>query len=245
MPTKPQQQLTPDDQCKQDLTLAYHFFAELGMDDLTYTHLSARPHPGANYYYIYPFGQLFEEVSENTLLKVSLDGELLEGSEYQYNKTGYTIHGSLYKARPDIQAIYHLHTIDGVAVSALKEGLLPISQFAFHFYNRISYHNYDSLTLNGDQGAQMAKDLGPHNKAMILRNHGTLTAGSTIQEAFFYMYYLEKACRAQCKILSMTNTPLMPPADVCEKTAQDMRNFEPDLGQRDWQALKRKKNMFK
>jgi ribulose-5-phosphate 4-epimerase/fuculose-1-phosphate aldolase len=222
-----------------NLAAAYRILADLKMDDLTYTHLSARL-PGAEAYFIYPFGLLFEEVTASSLLKVSLEGDILEGEEIQYNTTGYVIHGNIYKKRPDINSIFHLHTTAGVAVSSLECGLLPLSQFAFHFYNRHAYHAYDSLTLeNNRQGENLVKDLG-NKKAMILRNHGTLTCGETIQEAFLYMHFLEKACQVQCAALSCGQKVILPPPEVCEKAAQDVRAFEPAFGTRDWNALLRK-----
>jgi ribulose-5-phosphate 4-epimerase/fuculose-1-phosphate aldolase len=228
-----------DEEIKLQLANAYRLLAHLGMDDLTYTHLSARP-PGKDYYFIYPFGCLFSEVTPELLLTVSLEGKVLKGSEYQYNKTGYVIHSAIYRARKDVSAVFHLHTIAGVAVSAMAAGLLPISQFSFHFYNRLSYHEYNSLALDADaHGNKMAEDLG-NNFAMILRNHGTLTCGTTIQQAFFNIYYLEEACKVQCKVLGSGQPLHLPSAEICEKAAKDMRAFEPDLGQRDWLALCRK-----
>lgn len=223
---------------RQNLALAYQILAYLKMDDLTYTHLSARV-PGETQFYIYPFGHLFSEVTADNLLTVDLEGKVLEGTESQYNQTGYVIHSNIYRARSDINAIFHLHTPMGVAVSAMKCGLLPISQFSFHFYNRLAYHAYDALALDNDRhGMQLVKDLGMH-KAMLLQNHGTLTCGATLHEAFFYVYYLEQACRVQCTALSSGQDLISPPFEVCEQAAQDMRAFEPDLGYRDWQALKR------
>src|SRR4051794_4863165 len=108
-----------DDKIKEDLAYAYRILGHLGMDDHTYTHLSARP-KGADYYYIYPFGYRFDEVTSSCLLKVSLNGEILEGKEKQYNKTGYVIHGSIYRNRSELNAIFHLHTIASLAVSAMK-----------------------------------------------------------------------------------------------------------------------------
>lgn len=225
-------------QVKKDLASAYQIFAHLGWDDLTYTHLSARV-PGEDTYYIYPFGLLFEEVTPGNLLRVTLEGQVLEGEEYQYNQTGYTIHSGIYKNRTDINAIFHLHTPAGIAVSVLKEGLLPISQFSLHFFNRHSYHAYDSLALGAEQGQRLQADLG-FNKVMFLRNHGTLTAGSTIQEAFFYAYYLEKACQTQVMACGMGKEVILPDAQTAERAAREMRGFEADLGRRDWLALLRK-----
>lgn len=226
-------------QLRQNLAALYRICGHLGLDDLTYTHMSARL-PGEDCYYIYPFGLLFEEVKASDLLKVDLDGTILEGSEYQYNKTGYIMHGGVYQARPDVNAIIHLHTTASVAVSIMECGLLPISQHSLHFYNRMAYHRYDSLALDGTQhGSQLSRDLGQH-KAMMLQNHGLLTCGATIEEAFLYMHFLEQACRIQCTAMA-AGTPLVtPPAEVCEQAALDMRAFEPDFGARDWQALIRK-----
>ena len=167
---------------RHDLACAYFLLAKLKMDDQTYTHLSARV-PGEQAYLIHPLGLLFEEVTPNNLLKVSFSGEVLAGVEEHYNQTGYVIHSAIYAQRPDINAVFHLHTTAGVAVSAMAFGLLPISQFSYHFYNRLAYHDYDSLSLDHiSQGVKLAKDLGSH-KAMILRNHGTLACGSGVHEA--------------------------------------------------------------
>jgi ribulose-5-phosphate 4-epimerase/fuculose-1-phosphate aldolase len=228
-----------ENEIKANLAVTYRLLAALKMDDLTYTHLSARI-PNSQLFYIHPLGQLFSEVTAESLLSVDLEGKVIHGSEPQYNKTGYVIHSAIYRARPDINAIFHLHTTHGVAVSAMEGGLLPISQFSFHFYNRLAYHHYDSLALDAaKQGQQLALDLGTH-KAMILHNHGTLTCGVTIHEAFFYAYYLEQACKVQCAAMASGRPLIYPAADVCERAAQDMRHFEQDLGYRDWQALKRK-----
>lgn len=223
---------------KRDLAAAYRLLAHFKMDDLTYTHLSARLSE-ANVFFIYPFGSLFEEVTVSSLMKVDFNGNILEGQEEQYNQTGYVIHSSIYKKRKDINAIFHLHTTAGVAVSTMMCGLLPLSQFSFHFYKRLSYHTYNSLALDHDQhGKNLQEDLG-NNKAMILNNHGTLACGTSIQEAFFYAYYLEQACKVQCAAMQSGQQLIMPPAPVCEQAAKDMRDFEPDLGQRDWKALLR------
>jgi ribulose-5-phosphate 4-epimerase/fuculose-1-phosphate aldolase len=182
---------------------------------------------------------LFEEVTPASLIEVSFDGDVLYKQDQSFNHTGYVIHGSIYKARPDLNASFHLHTVDGVAVSAMEEGLLPISQFALHFYNRISYHEYGSLALHfHGQGGQVAGDLGPY-KAMMLRNHGTLTCGATIQEAMLYAYFLEKACQVQVKCLSSGQSLVIPAPDICEKAAEDLRAFEPEFGFRDWKAWER------
>lgn len=223
-----------NEEVKSNLAAAYQILAILSLDDHTYTHLSARP-KGADFFYIYPFGLRFEEVTKDILLKVSLNGKILEGEEYQYNETGYITHGSIYRARPDILSIFHLHTPALVAISALQEGLLPISQWALHFYNRISYHPYDSLALNHQHGKNLIKDLGD-NYVILMRNHGAITCGRTIHEAMFYTYHLEQASKTQIMALSTGKNLIFPEVEICEKAARDLLSFEEDLGRRDWEA---------
>ncbi len=220
---------------KKNLSAAYQILAKLNMADHTYAHLSSRPE-GADYYYIHPFGLRFEEVRYNNLLKVSLKGEILEGSQFQYNATGYVIHGSIYKARSDINSIIHLHTVPTVAVSCMKDGLMPISQWALHFYNQVSYHDYNSLALDSDsQGKDLVMDLAD-KKVIFLRNHGIITTGKTMHEAFFYSYHLELACKTQIAALSTGAQIVKPSSEICSKANKDLLSFEQDLGLRDWQA---------
>jgi ribulose-5-phosphate 4-epimerase/fuculose-1-phosphate aldolase len=224
-----------DNKIKEDLAYAYRILAHLGMDDHTYTHLSARP-KDADYYYIYPFGYRFDEVTSSCLLKVSLNGEVLEGKEKQYNKTGYIIHGSIYRKSPELNAIFHLHTIASIAVSAMKSGLLPISQWALHFYERVSYHDYNALALdNSKHGDSMVRDLGS-NKVMFFRNHGFVACGGTVQEALFYCYHLELACKTQVAALSCNSELVIPSPEICRQACMDMLSFEKNLGERDWEA---------
>jgi ribulose-5-phosphate 4-epimerase/fuculose-1-phosphate aldolase len=224
-----------DSKIKADLANAYKIIAKLGMDDHTYTHLSARP-KGANYYYIYPFGLRFDEVTPSCLLKVSLTGNVLEGREKQYNKTGYVIHGSIYRSRPELNSIFHLHTVATVAVSAMKNGLLPISQWALHFYENVTYHDYNALALDDTrQGDPLARDLAD-KKVMFLRNHGFISCGTTVQEALFYCYHLELACKTQIAALSCNAELIIPSHDICKQTCKDVLSFEKNLGERDWEA---------
>ncbi|MFN7038849.1 MAG: class II aldolase/adducin family protein [Alphaproteobacteria bacterium] len=223
-----------NEEIKLELSQAYRILASLGLDDHTYTHLSSRSSEGDSYY-IYPFGLRFAEVEPNILMKISLNGEILEGEEYQYNKTGYIIHGEIYKERSDVNSIFHVHATSIVAVSACEAGLMPISQWALHFYNQISYHNYDSLALDNDQGSNIVKDLG-ENFTLLLKNHGAITSGRTIEEAMFYSYHLYQACKTQCLALSMNQKLILPSDEICTKAANDLLSFEQNLGERDWKA---------
>jgi ribulose-5-phosphate 4-epimerase/fuculose-1-phosphate aldolase len=160
----------------------------------------------------------------------------MEGKERHMNQTGYVIHGALYQARPDIQAIFHIHSPAIVAVSCLKEGLMPISQWALHFYGNVAYHDYDSLALDiTTQGHQLAEDLAD-KYVILMRHHGSITCGRTIQEALFYTYHLEKACQTQCLTLSMNRKISTLTPKTCEKAVHDLLSFEEDLGARDWAA---------
>lgn len=224
-----------DLEIKKNLAFAYQIIAKLGLDDHTYTHLSARP-AGADYYYIYPFGLRFGEVETDNLLKVSLTGEILQGEEYQYNQTGYVIHGNIYQARPDLNSIFHLHTVATVAVSTMREGLLPISQWALHFYQQIAYHDYNSLSLDYQlHGKALINDLAD-KKLIFLRNHGYIACGATIWETMFYCHHLEYACKTQIAALSSNQDLIIPSAEICRQAHQDLINFEQDLGRRDWEA---------
>ncbi len=219
---------------KQELAAAYQIFAKLGMDDAVYTHLSARSGPNAESYFIYPFGLFFEEVTVDNLMEVDFNGKILSNHDTKYNKTGYLIHSAIYKQRADINAIFHLHTENGVAISSTKSGLLPLNQFSFLFQNQIGYVDYDSLILDANQTSKSLWQF----KNTFLRNHGTISMGCTIQEAFFYAYYLEKACSVQCKIGSQE--AIFPPSEICEKARQDMHSFEKNLGKTTWDGMVRK-----
>ena len=205
-----------EDELRQNLSLCYRILANLQLDDMTYTHLSARlPHSEA--FFIYPFGLLFSEVTPQCLLKIKLDGTVLEGIAHTYNPTGYVIHSSIYRHRPDINAIFHLHT------------------------ERLSYHDYHALALTAEHESKLVHDL-KDNFTLFLKNHGTLTAGRTLHEALFYTHHLEKACRTQCLALA-SQTPLtIPPPAVCLQTVNELLNFEADLGKRDWDAHVRRMN---
>ena len=223
------------DSRKTDLADAYRILAHLGLDDHTYTHLSIRAED-PNHFHIYPFGQRFEEATAESLLTVSQSGEVMEGEERHMNRTGYVIHGSIYQARPDIQAIIHIHTPAIVAVSSLKKGLMPLSQWALHFYGKVAYHSYDSLALDQEtQGSRLVQDLGDKD-ILLLRHHGSITCGRTIKEALFFTYHLEKACQTQCLTLAMNEETIPISPATCERAVHDLLSFEKDLGARDWAA---------
>ncbi|MES2252094.1 MAG: class II aldolase/adducin family protein [Pseudomonadota bacterium] len=219
---------------RHKLAVAYRLCALKGWDNWTYTHISARL-PDQQAFLINQFNTLYKDVTPQSLacVDMTLSPEIYFDT---LNPTGVYIHSAIYKARPDINAIFHLHTPHGVAVSTMECGLLPISQFALHFYNRISTHAYDSLVLDEKmQTEQLARDLGVNN-TMLLQNHGTITTGTTIEEAFFFTHHLEEACRVQCLTLSCNTPYIQPCAALCQKACDDLLGFEKNRGERDWMA---------
>ena len=202
-----------------NLAACYRLATHFRMTDLIYTHISARV-PGAEHHFlINAFGQLWDEISASTLVKVTLDGEIVEDpAGLGFNRAGYVIHSAVHRARPDVQCVMHTHTAAGVAVSAQEHGLLPVSQHAMRFYNRIAYHDYEGLALDLDEQARLTRDLG-ERKAMILRNHGLLVCGSSVYETFDYMYYLERACQTQINALAGGAKLRIPPPEIAEKAA--------------------------
>jgi ribulose-5-phosphate 4-epimerase/fuculose-1-phosphate aldolase len=228
-----------DQSIRVDLACAFRLFAMLGSDDLSYTHISARSSGSKEEYFINPFGVLFEEIRSLDLLRVHLNGDVLEKSKKHHNPTGHVIHRAIYGARPDVNCIIHLHTPAGIAVSIMKDGLLPLTQFSLLFYEKTGYHAYEGLAIKEQEGKKIAKDLAQNN-VLFLRSHGTLVVGKTIHEAVFYMHYLEKACQTQVKLLSMGKETVALSHKKCQKARDQMLNFENDLGRRDWDALVRK-----
>ncbi|MEY3197492.1 MAG: hypothetical protein RLZZ59_863 [Pseudomonadota bacterium] len=222
---------------RQDLALAHRIIAHLKLDDHTYTHISMRP-AGASYFYIAPFGLIFNEVMPGDLIQIPLDKSAARDIEENYNLTGYMTHSSLYNSKPEINAAIHLHTPEIVAVSSIKDGLMPLSQWALHFYEKVSYANYDSLILDTHNGNKIAASMGD-NKTLLMRNHGSLTIGKDIQEAMFYTYHLQKACEAQILTLSMGKDFYSPEEKICKKAVKDLLSFEENLGHRDWKAWRR------
>jgi len=179
-----------------DLAAAYRAVALYGWDDLVFTHISARvPGPG-HHFLINPYGMMFEEITASSLVKVDLEGRKVMESPFDINPAGFTIHGAVHEARPDAKCVMHLHTIEGVAVSCRKEGLLAISQQSLFPLSNLSYHDYEGVALNPGEKARLVRDLGANNN-LILRNHGLLTCGENVAEAFLSMYILQKACEVQ------------------------------------------------
>ena len=183
-------------QVRVDLAAAYRLVAHYGWDDLIFTHLSARVPGPEHHFLINPYGMMFEEITASSLVKINLLGEIVAPTPYFVNPAGFTIHSAVHAAREDALCVIHLHTLHGIAVSAQREGLLPVSQQSLFALASLGYHDYEGLALNEDEKPRLVADLG--NKTnLILRNHGLLTVGNTPAEAFLSMYILESACRIQ------------------------------------------------
>ncbi len=183
-------------QSRIDLAACYNIVAHYGWDDLVFTHISARIPGPEHHFLINPYGMMFDEISAASLVKVDIDGNKVSESGYDINPAGFTIHSAIHAAREDAQCVLHLHTNEGVAVSAQKSGLLPLSQQSLFPLTNLSYHNYEGVALRADEKPRLVVDLGANN-FMILRNHGLLTCAESIADAFLYMYVLQRACEIQ------------------------------------------------
>ena len=224
-------------QVRKDLAAAYRLVAHFGWDDLVFTHLSARVPGPEHHFLINPYGLLFHEITASSLVKVDQDGNIVQsGGVHRVNPAGFTIHSAVHMGRPDAGAVIHLHAPDGVAVSAHREGLLPLSQTAMLCLDHLSYHEFEGVALNLDERERLIRDLGS-SSMMLLRNHGTLTLGRNVAEAFTYMYFLMQACEIQVRAQACGPVHL-PPAAAIETTRQQSQ----DLGRAaklTWPALLR------
>ena len=217
-------------QIRCDLAALYRLVAHHRWTDFIYTHLSARLPGPEHHFLINKYGVNFHEMRASDLVKIDLHGKVVEDgdiSSRRVNAAGFTIHSAIHMARPDLMCVVHTHTGAGIAVSAQKLGLLPISQHALKFYGRLAYHGYEGIALDLNERERLVADLGQH-KAMILRNHGLRVGGRSIAEAFHMIYMLERACAAQIAALSGGAEIVYPPEEVRLHTAEQFRNGETD-----------------
>ncbi len=184
-----------------DLAALYRAVAMHGWDDMIFTHISARVPGPEHHFLINPYGLFFEEMTASAMVKIDLEGQIVQETTSFINPAGFTIHSAVHAAREDAHYVMHLHTDQGVAVSAQKEGLLPLSQHALLVLPNLAYHDYEGIALNLDERQRIVADLGTKN-LMLLRNHGTLSAGSTAGECWLGMFFLERACKQQTMALS-------------------------------------------
>ena len=192
-----QTHVSPEEwQARVDLAACYRLVAHYGWDDLIYTHISERVPGPETHFLINPYGMMFDEITASSLVKIDLRGNKVADSAYNVNPAGFTIHSAVHEGRHDAHCVLHLHTTAGTAVSAQKEGLLAISQQSLFPLSALSYHDYEGVALNADEKPRIVADLGENN-FLILRNHGLLTCGDTVAQAFLNMYILQRACEVQ------------------------------------------------
>jgi ribulose-5-phosphate 4-epimerase/fuculose-1-phosphate aldolase len=224
---------------RRELAAAYRLVALFGWDDHIATHLSMRLPDGT--FLLNPFGLMFDEITASSLMRLDMAGNLVEPCDLPLNPAGFNIHAGLLAARPDVGSVMHLHTRDGVAVSALKEGLPPLSQNALNVWHDVAYHDFEGIATAEDERARLAADIGDKH-LMILRNHGTLTVGRSIGAAFARLYMLEWACTAQVRTLSMGRELKLPTQEVRDKQGAIMGSSWIDAfaDERFWPAMLRK-----
>src|SRR6266705_6327724 len=202
-------------QARVDLAACYRLVDKYGMTDLIYNHITARIPGSPDHLLINLYGLLYREVTASSLVKIDVEGDIIwkPDTDYGINKSGYVIHGAIHKARPEVQCVLHTHTRAGMAVAAMKCGLLPLSQTSIRFVGHIGYHDYEGPAVDLDERERIVQDLGPHD-ALIMRNHGLLTCGATIQQAFNTMYQLELSCRSQVDAMAARTELSVPGENV-------------------------------
>lgn len=230
-------------QTRVKLAACYRLVERYGMSDMIYTHISARV-PGEHHrFLINAYGLLYREITASSLIKIDLDGTIVHRPEaalgYDVNQAGFVIHSAIHDARPDAQCVLHTHTRAGMTVSTMKCGLLPLTQHAMRFHGRIGYHDYEGPAVDTDERPRLVADLGLHD-AMILRNHGLLTCGQTVEEAFNAMYWLEMACKVQADAMAANTALSLPTAEIARGAAHLYdRNVRRAWGILEWPAMLR------
>jgi ribulose-5-phosphate 4-epimerase/fuculose-1-phosphate aldolase len=235
-------QIRTESELRVQLAACYRLVAHFGMDDLIYNHISARVPGTDGHFLINPYGLLFSEVTASCFVKIDLDGNLVEPSDYTVNQAGFVIHSAIHATREDAVCVLHTHSEAATAISTLEDGLLPLSQFAMRFHGRVGRHEYEGVAIDTDERRRLSENLGRHN-VLLLRNHGVLTVGRTIPEAFILMYYFEKAARVQLMAAGAVAGGAelhFPEPAVSEHTARQFEDQEGDIlppGAREWPAF--------
>ena len=226
-------------QLRCELAACYRLFVKFGWTDIIFTHLSARVPAEENQYLINPYGLLFHEINASNLIKVNFDGELICG-DFPYNDAGHAIHSAVLKARPDINVALHSHTRAGMAVACMEEGLLPISQQAGEIYDLVCYHEYGVADEDNPEECQLLGEDMADKWLMIMDNHGLLSVGRTVAEAFYYLYTLENACKVQVDVMASGATMKKMGAEPLRQLSEYTRpkpEGPSDSSTRCWQAL--------
>lgn len=215
----PERSHTPitERQMRVELAALYRLVALHGWDDAIFTHISARVPGPEHHFLINPYGLFFEEITASSLVKVDLDGRIVEPGTYRVNPAGFTIHSAIHAARPDAQFVIHMHARAGVSVAAQSAGLLPLSQHALIVLPHLAYHDYEGIALDLDERERLVADLGDKSM-MLLRNHGTLAVGASAAEAWLHIYYLERSCEQQIGALSIGRDGVLTAPEAAQVT---------------------------
>ena len=228
-------------QARIDLAACYRLVAMHGWDDLIYTHVSVRI-PNTNEYLINAFGLSFDEITASNLVKIDIRGNILDAnSPFEINPAGFTIHSAVHEVRHDAMCVLHLHTNETIAVASLQEGLLPLSQYSCFALASMSYHGYEGLAVDHDEKKRLQDDLGNSN-FMLLKNHGALTVGKTVGDAFMHMYDLTRACQIQLQILATGKSVIPVEQSIVDGIKAQASIVHTGLtgGQKSWPAMLRK-----
>ncbi len=226
-------------QIRVDLAAAYRLVHHYGWTDMIFTHLSARIPGPEHHFLINPYGMMFDEVTASDLVKIDLDGNIVMESEYEVNPAGFCIHSAIHMARDDARAVMHLHTDDGVAVSSMADGLMPLTQTALVIHDQVAYHEFEGVALDLAERERLVKDIGD-KQLLMLRNHGTLATGETVADCFLKLYTFERACTMQVR--AMASTRLHQPSEQAVETAREQGKVLMKAGELDrlaWPALLR------
>ena len=223
-----------------ELAACYRLVAMYGWTDLVFTHISARVAGPEHHFLINPYGLMFDEITASSLIKVDAECNAMHETEFKVNPAGFTIHGAIHEVRHDVQCVLHTHTRAGVAVSAQKCGVLPISQQSTFVLASLAYHDYEGLALRDDEKPRLQADLG-NCKYLMLRNHGLLTIGRSIAEAFLFMYLFENTCRIQVDALAGGQELIPVDPRIIDGVTEVARNASAEQGSGlYWPALLRK-----
>jgi len=225
-------------QVRVELAACYRLAAHFGWTDLVYTHISARVPGPEEHFLLNPLGFTFDEVTASNLVKIDLEGNNVGDSPHPVNRAGFVIHSAVHGARPDAKCVIHLHTPAGMALSALECGLLPLTQHAQMFYGKVAYHGYEGVAIELDERKRLVADLGDKT-VMILRNHGTLVAASSVPLAFSLMFHLEKACQAQLSAMATGQKLSIPPVEASSKTTEMIFSAQSPVGRAEWPSMLR------
>jgi len=221
------------------LAAAYRLVAYFHWDDLVFTHLSARV-PGPHHHFlINPYGMLFDEITASSLVKVDLDGNKVMESPYEINPAGFTMHSAIHAAREDAKCVLHVHSINGVAVSAQKAGVLPVSQQSIFVLASLAYHDYEGVALREDEKSRLVRDLGDKH-FLMLRNHGLITVAETVPDAFLFLYVFEAACMIQVRAQAGGELVAIDPRIIATAQEQAKTVTKAALGALAWPALLRR-----